>query len=249
MCDSACLCVMSRVCSSLDMSHIWRSHVARLNESCRTYEGVISSHVAHMKESYRSHVARLNESCRTYEEVISQTWRSHAGMSQVTRLSHKPQRPNGVSYICMSHVAHLSEYMCDMTHSYVWHDSFICVWRDIFIRVTWLIDMCDITPWDAQHDSCRCVICSDTAMIHHSVSICVTWLIYMCATWLVHFVTWLSYVCDVTRSYVWHDSFICVWRDSFICVTWLIYMCVTWLIHTCDVTHWNVWHVSLICVT
>jgi len=28
-------------------------------------------------------------------------------------------------------------HMCDMTHSYVWHDSFICV--------TWLICMCDMT--------------------------------------------------------------------------------------------------------
>jgi len=28
-------------------------------------------------------------------------------------------------------------HMCDMTHSYVWHDAFICV--------TWLIHMCDMT--------------------------------------------------------------------------------------------------------
>jgi len=30
-------------------------------------------------------------------------------------------------------------------------------------------------------------------------------------------VTWLIYVCAMTHSYVWHDSFICV--------TWLIHMC------------------------
>jgi len=40
-------------------------------------------------------------------------------------------------------------------------------------------------------------------------------------------------MCDVTHSYVWRDSFICV----------------TWLIHMCDVTHWYVWHYSSICVT
>ena len=83
----------------------------------------------------------------------------------------------------------------------------------------------------------------------------------MCVTWLIH-------MCDMTRSYVWHDSFICVtwlihmrnmthsyvWHDSFIRVTWLIYMhdmthsyvsddsfiCVPWLIHTCNTSHSNV---------
>jgi len=52
-----------------------------------------------------------------------------------------------------------------------------------------------------------------------------------------------SCVCDVTHSYVWHDSFMCMtrlirmrdvthsrlWHDSF--------MCVTWLFHACDLTH------------
>ena len=38
--------------------------------------------------------------------------------------------------------------------------------------------------------------------------------------------------CDMTHSYVWHDSFICV----------------TWLIHLCDMTHSYVWHGSFICV-
>ena len=38
---------------------------------------------------------------------------------------------------------------------------------------------------------------------------------------------------DMTRWYVWHDSFICV----------------TWLVDMCDMTHWYVWHDSLICAT
>jgi len=41
-------------------------------------------------------------------------------------------------------------------------------------------------------------------------------------------VTWLIHMCDMTHSYVWHDSFICV----------------TWLIHMCDMTHSYVWHDS-----
>jgi len=63
--------------------------------------------------------------------------------------------------------------------------------------------------------------------------------------------THLWAVCDMTHSYVWHDSFVwatCltrtwamthsyVWHDSFICVTWLI--------HMCDMTHLYERHVSL----
>jgi len=117
-------------------------------------------------------------------------------------------------------------HMCDMTRSYVWHDSFICV--------TWLIRMCDMTHSYIWHDS---IICA----------------------------TWLSHVCDMTQSHVCHDSCICyMWHihkrqshsDTFICVSTCVsftYICVwhdssmpvTWLteihmthLHTsvCDMT-------------
>ena len=108
--------------------------------------------------------------------------------------------------------------MCDMTHSYVRHDSFICV--------TWLIHVCDMTHSYVWHDS--------------SFEMCVTWLncwyvwynlcvdtcdIRMCDMTTHSYVghdlficgAWLIYMCDMTHSYVWHDSFICV--------TWLIHVC------------------------
>jgi len=44
-------------------------------------------------------------------------------------------------------------------------------------------------------------------------------------------VTWLIQMCDMTHSYVWYDSFICVPR----------------LIHMCDTTHSYMWHDSFIC--
>jgi len=79
--------------------------------------------------------------------------------------------------------------MCDMTHSYVWHDSFVCA--------TWLIRTRGMTHVYVRHDS----------------FVRVTWLIRMC---------------DKTHLYAWHDSF----------------MCATWLICMCDRTPnwvWNVW--------
>jgi len=60
-----------------------------------------------------------------------------------------------------------------MTHSYVWHDSFIymtlliytCdmthsyVWHDAFTRVTWLIHICDMTHSHVWYASFMCGTC------------------------------------------------------------------------------------------
>jgi len=76
-------------------------------------------------------------------------------------------------------------HMCDMTHSYVWHDSSICV--------TWLIHMCDMTHPYMWHESFIRVTCS------------YVWR-DSCAN-----VTWIIHVCDmthaVTHPYGWHDVF------------------------------------------
>ena len=65
----------------------------------------------------------------------------------------------GTWLICMCHVTH--PHVCqdslmiyDITHSYVGHDSFICV--------PWIIHMCD------------------TGNIDHNSFVCGTWLLYMC---------------------------------------------------------------------
>ena len=137
----------------------------------------------------------------------------------------------------------------EYAYSYVWRDSFICV--------TWLIQMCDVTHSDVWRDSFRCV----------------TWLIQMCD--VTHSDVWHDAFqhaswCDMTHSYVWHDSFACeswlihlrdmvhskVWRDSFLCVTYVIHMCrrdaflcVTGLNYMDVVPHSHVWRDLFICVT
>ena len=148
---------------------------------------------------------------------------------------------------------------------HMWHDSFINVWRDPFICVTWHIHMCDITH----------------SYVWHDIFICVTWLIHMCDmthsyVWHDSFIceTWPNHMWDMTHSYVWHDSFICaIWllhicdmthsymgHDSITCVTWLIHtwdmahayvtwllhICVTWLIHMRNMTQSHVRHDSFI---
>jgi len=120
------------------------------------------------------------------------------------------------SAICLIH-------MCDMTHSYVWHDSFICVtWLIHMCDMTHsyslsatssaicLIHMCDMTHSYVWHDSfirlVSDIICSlSYSYVWHDSFICVTWLIHMC---------------DMTHSYVWHDSFLRLVSDT-ICSSWV----------------------------
>ena len=118
-----------------------------------------------------------------------------------------------------------------MTHSCVWHDSFMCV--------TWLIHMCDMTH------SC----------VWHYSFIYVTWLIHMCD--MTHSYV-LRVSCDMTYPYVYHDSIhVCDMTHLYIwhthsCVPYDAFMCVAWLMHmhgSCH-THKRVtrylWHDSFI---
>ena len=115
-------------------------------------------------------------------------------------------------------------HMCDMTHPYVWRVSFMCV--------TWLIHICDVTYSSVWHDSFICL----TELIDKCLFMCVQnltiniindgWLLYAILMCVISVCTelgapWLTHMCDMTHSYMWHDSFTCV----------------TWLIHMCDMTH------------
>jgi len=156
--------------------------------------------------------------------------------------------------------------MSAMTHTYVLHDSFICVTgdrthlervTDPYIWVPWLIHV-----WKMTH-----------SYVWHDSFIFVTWLIHTCdmtMSYLGHelslgtglFVARFTgdlthlYIWDMTHLYMGHDSSACVLHFE---VTWLIHKWVslatgsfhrwhdssvyeTWLIHVCvtfcsDMTH------------
>jgi len=100
--------------------------------------------------------------------------------------------------VCQTH----NSSICDMTH-----DSSICVsdswlihmWHDSFIRVTWLIHVCDMVHSCVWRGSFRGI----------SVSARKPRDSFIRETWLIN-------VCDMTHSHVKHDSFIRVegWVDS-----------------------------------
>jgi len=155
--------------------------------------------------------------------------------------------------------------MCDTTHSYVRHDSFICV--------TWLLHTCDITwygvalvsridkmiglfckraPWKRRYSSketCHFIDPTDRShpiparghlYVWHDSSICATWLIHVRDT---------TPMCDITSYlrllleaiYMCDMTHSYKWHDSFICVTWPL--------HMCDMTPSYVWHNFILVVT
>jgi len=158
----------------------------------------------------------------------------------------------------------MTDYMYDMTDSYVWHDWSIRAWYGSFICVTWLIHMRviwpihtrDMTHSHVWHDS-------STRDLRTELLTPLYWFEFdppfaiKLHMWHDAFirVTWLVDVCDVNDSYVWQDSFICeklhmlMGATSLSYLTWLVYMrhdsayvavthlYVTWLSPMCDMTH------------
>jgi len=131
-----------------------------------------------------------------------------------------------------------------MTHSYVWHNKCMCVY--------WRIHMCDMTH----------VLCF--AKARKSSKKCVRWLIhkcnlteFICVPWRIHMshVKTSDDVCDVAHFHTCDMTHSYVWLDSFVCVTCLIYAnnatsqsysigFVTWLSRMYDMTHSYVWNGS-----
>jgi len=150
--------------------------------------------------------------------------------------------------------------ICDMTHWWVCHDS--------LILVTWLIHICDMTHSYMWPDSFISVSWLVSCVWHHSC-IRVTWLIYICdmTDW-----PWSqqSHMCDMTHSYMCHDSSIYViwpmsyaWRHGFrqqsVSHIWTNHATHMWTRHAtnittvpdsnqsylwqiCDMTRLCVWH-------
>jgi len=129
-------------------------------------------------------------------------------------------------------------HMFIMTHSYLCHDSFICVpWlfhvcHDSFICVRWLFCVCHDSfirvPWlfHVCHDS---FVMSWLIHARHDSSICVMthpympWLIFVCA--MTHqYMPWLIYICHDSSIYaLTHLSVSHI--DPSMRLMWLIHMC------------------------
>ena len=124
-------------------------------------------------------------------------------------------------------------HMCDIVHS--------CVSCDLFIRMTFLVHVCDVTLSYAWHCSFRCVmLLFHMCDLEHSCMSCDS---FTCVTLLIR-------VCDITRGTrkssrspltltmrrvcnLWPVSTLHLWTCEF--------MCVIWLFHIRDIAYSYVW--------
>ena len=110
-------------------------------------------------------------------------------------------------------------YMCDMTHLYVRHDSFICATCLIFYMASFMCDSpigAGILHVSVRHDSSTCVtwMLQRGDMAHSCVpTLHSRWWAQESCSWFLH-MKWLIQKCNSIPVYVWHDSFICA--------TWLL---------------------------
>jgi len=70
------------------MVHIWMFHGTCVNESCYIMNRSRHIWESTMSHKRMSHVNHLNESCHTYEWVMSHMWISHNSVMSKTWLSH-----------------------------------------------------------------------------------------------------------------------------------------------------------------
>ena len=131
-CSNWYTCILFDCCTGSAGTHTPRSHVTRMNESCYTYEWVMShvvwmSHVARMNKSchtyawavshaWMRHVTSMNQTCHTYEWVMSHVWMGylhthescHAWvMSHMSHVAHESCHTRGMSNIQVQHIVHV----------------------------------------------------------------------------------------------------------------------------------------------
>ena len=121
------------------MSHIWKSHVAHMNESCHTYEWVMS-HI------WMSRVTHMNESCHTYV--------SHAPAQASFSLSLIHMRDmTHMNVACACAHSNVTHHICDTPRN--WHDTHVT--HHICDTPTHDMLCCNAHP-DTKTYVCRCVL-------------------------------------------------------------------------------------------
>ena len=202
-------------------SHVTGRHVTHMNESCHTYEWVMS-------HAWMSHVTHMNKSRHTRDGLIHTCGMTHS------YVCHEVGFTCHDSVIRVTWLIHLLVRMCDMMRAlrlshmhmekssrtevaFTRHNSFICV--------PWLIHICDMTHSFLFHDRLKQRRLPHVCEKHGGP-------IHMCA---------------MTHSYTCHDPIIPVtaWHYSFARVPWQAGAATT-LSHVADYTSTNPWLYSML---
>ena len=185
-CDMTHLCVWhdSFVCET------WLVHAQDLRvTSCTTKHAIACvTHDSFMRVTWLLRVCDMAPSCEWHDSFVCVTWLLHVWHDDnlYTVACERHSRCAFHTYTWdTSHTrqSHVMRMQADQTR------AFVCVWRDSFMCVTWLIHVCDVTHSCVWRDSFMCV----------------TYLSCRCVMCLIH-------LRDMPHSHVWRATFICVCR-------------------------------------
>jgi len=171
------------------------------------------------------------------------------------------------------HMCDMCHMMCDMTHSYAWHDLFICVtclnymWDTThsYMHVTHMSAgfMSHIHKRHVTHPNTgwrRLIGCLQLQVIFRKRATNYRNLLRKWPMKIRHLMTLRHpvrciHMCDMPYSYVWHAVFVCVTCRIRMCdmpysyVWHAVFVCVTWILHIFDIPHSYVWYDAFIFVT
>ena len=193
-------------------SYVWHDKFIcrtrlRIRVSSYTWGHSYESHDAFICVTWHIHTREMIDSYLWHDFFMCVTWLIHM-QDTVAHTCRFVDKSNGFMYSGSKGQVE-GIHMCDMTHSYVWHDFFVCV--------TLCIHMCDMTHPYVWHDSFACA----TWRIHtcdFNYMTCVTCVTRVTCVTCLKCVTWVVHMCDNTGR-VWHESFtsVTIWDVCDMC--------------------------------
>jgi len=168
------------------MSHIWMSHVTRMNESV-TCACVCIENADRHTHRYVRHDSFI---CLTYSSICTPLYDMTPACLKVIWVIWI-----SLHWECILNIAHVAFelYTSDMAHSFVWHDSSNCA----ILTHPWLIHVCHITHSRVTHGSFMFKLLNATRRIQLGMAIPYEWVrshILMCH---------VAHVSESCRTYWW----------------------------------------------
>ena len=174
------------------MPHVWMRHITHIINMC----SCVCIYINHY----------INIICKVMSQHVLSGERGGGGGGGYQRHRAECQRTEPSTCVCHDTFT--------QAHSYVWHDTFICV--------TCLIHVCTMghshvwqTHSSVQRGAFTCVTCLDITHVWHvSIShIDICW-------------TWLFYMCDVAYSYKALDGTVWVYACIYVCIYLYMNICI-----------------------